>query len=674
VPLGLLRKSVVLWLLLACFGCRLTPEKMQDPVYDPAAADTAPFLVDETFRIRLQRPGEGWQLLSQEQRIAISGDSSLSAYDTEQALLGDVSVGQAPQASLTAYVDDWLRRLPFSDKSVHWRQGAPFQDCPAESFEVSGVYLGQLTLLQGTFFFHQNHAYRVTIRGPRSQFDHTRVRRFFESITLLPGKILGAARPKGVTAMSGVGWRIRNGRYESALSGLRVVAPPGWQLLAGNELREFNPDADVALIHDDPDLSLTIRVAASHRRHAQGYVSEHQGAHIQNLRVTLTKDTIPLSLMGTRVSLQLGHAEFGSQYAYGNLTHGGQAIELTAGYSELFQAAAPTLLQQAAGHVEVLTEVARIALQDELLAEATDEHIVGRDVSLHSGCFQDYSRCYRWCRPPGFWETAVGAAAQASDSRLALVAQNVQVGLSVRIYAQPLLRDDASLFECLSGEQRLREVPAGALARPSRFSRASAGTVATDRGRLSMTLYGLDHHGGEIAFLASCLDGNDGCKRQADLAVEAFRTESCVQAIEMVGNTFVDRRLGLAQTLPNAFRLNSRQDAFGESGQRISWESPDGNLTLVTMAIANGAGTPIDFIESIDRATRAAVPPAVLRQKRMSTMNVNGEVAQRSSYVGLNFRFDSLLLRHDHVLVAWLLAGRNADRVAELVAGLKWAD
>ncbi len=670
----MLRKSVVLWLLLAGFGCRLTPEKIHDQVFDPSAADTAPFIVDETFRIRLQRPGEGWQLLGEERKIATSTDSLLTAYDTEQALLGDVSVGQAPQASLAAYLDDWLRRLTFSEKAIQWRNRAPFQNCPAESFELSGVYLGQPTLLQGTFFFHENHAYRVTIRGPRSQFDRTRVQRFFESITLLPGKVLGAPRVKGVTEVSGVGWRIRDGRYESALSGLRVVAPPGWQLLAGNDLREFNPDADVALVHDDPDVSLTIRVAASHRRHAQDYVSEHQRAHIQNLRVTLTKDTTPLSLMGTRMSLQLGHAEFGSQYAYGNLTRDGQVFELTAGYSELFQAAAPTLLQQAAEHVQVLTEVERNALQNELLAQATDEHIVGRDISLHNGCFQDYSRCFRWCRPPGFWETAVGAAAHASDSRVALVAQNVQVGLSVRIYAQPLLRDSTSLFVGLSGEQRLRELPAGQLARPSHFSRASAGTVATDRGRLSMTLYGVEHQGGEIAFLVSCLDGNDGCKRQADLALEAFRTESCVQAVEMVGNTLVDRRLGLAQTLPNAFRLNARQAAFGESGQRISWESPDGNLTLVTMAVGGGSGTPTDFIESVDRATRAVVPPAVLRQKRTSTMNVNGEMAQRSSYVGLNFRFDSLLLRHDRVLVAWLLAGRSADRLAELVSGLKWAN
>ena len=55
-------------------------------------------------------------------------------------------------------------------------------------------------------------------------------------------------------------------------------------------------------------------------------------------------------------------------------------------------------------------------------------------------------------------------------------------------------------------------------------------------------------------------------------------------------------------------------------------------------------------------------------------MTVRGETAQRASYVGLNYRFDTLVLKHKRVHIAWLLAGRHVDHVAELASGLKWSD
>ena len=58
----------------------------------------------------------------------------------------------------------------------------------------------------------------------------------------------------------------------------------------------------------------------------------------------------------------------------------------------------------------------------------------------------------------------------------------------------------------------------------------------------------------------------------------------------------------------------------------------------------------------------------------MSTMDVTGEIANRTSYVGLNYRFESLVLKHKRVLLAWLFAGRNADGLGELVRGLEWLD
>ena len=147
-----------------------------------------------------------------------------------------------------------------------------------------------------------------------------------------------------------------------------------------------------------------------------------------------------------------------------------------------------------------------------------------------------------------------------------------------------------------------------------------------------------------------------------------------MSAVEVVGNALIDRRFGITQKVPESFRLKSKGAAFGESGQRALWEAPDASLTLVTMVPGESSGISADFLEAIDKATRASVPPALLRQKQASTMTINGEIGDRASYVGLNYRFDTLILRHKQMLFGWLFAGRNADRLAELANGLKWTD
>jgi len=55
-------------------------------------------------------------------------------------------------------------------------------------------------------------------------------------------------------------------------------------------------------------------------------------------------------------------------------------------------------------------------------------------------------------------------------------------------------------------------------------------------------------------------------------------------------------------------------------------------------------------------------------------MNVKDEPAQRTSYIGLNYRFETLVLKHKQLLLAWIFAGRTEDKLGEIVSGLDWLD
>ena len=158
-------KSLVAVLSLTSIGCRLIPGDKDESLVNTSQSNPAPAIIDEVHRFRLDWPGLGWQLLNDSSDKTVLSDSTVCAYDTEQGLSGSISVGHAPQATLPAYVDDWLQRLAYLDKRIITRKDTLFRNSPTESFDVTGIYLGQPAQLRGVIFFHQN--YRLSIVSKR---------------------------------------------------------------------------------------------------------------------------------------------------------------------------------------------------------------------------------------------------------------------------------------------------------------------------------------------------------------------------------------------------------------------------------------------------------------------------------------------------------------------------
>ena len=156
--------------------------------------------------------------------------------------------------------------------------------------------------------------------------------------------------------------------------------------------------------------------------------------------------------------------------------------------------------------------------------------------------------------------------------------------------------------------------------------------------------------------------------------MKGFRAEDRKNAVDFTDNTLVDRRLGMIQKLPPSFRAKSRNELPMEGGQSAVWESPESSVTLVTAVTKDAVAGMSEFLRSVDRVTRATVPPSLLRQKRSTSLSVAGETAERQSFVGLNYRFDTVILRHEHVLLAWLVTSRNSDKLMDVLSGLSWIE
>lgn len=268
----------------------------------------------------------------------------------------------------------------------------------------------------------------------------------------------------------------------------------------------------------------------------------------------------------------------------------------------------------------------------------------------------------------------VGGEAQKGDDRLIMLARDVQSDSLVRIYVQPSQQSGASLFQRLTKELQLQLAPQQERTLSGNAMQFAAGSARGDQENRSVALAVVEYQNNELGILVTCSSDLARCQPDLNSAVNSFKLDDCRNAVETTDNSFIDLRFGFSQKLPAAFRLQSRSEVFGESGQRVLWASTNSSLTMVMLVPRDSLGNASDFLETIDGAVQTNVPPALLRQGRTSVMNIRGERAQRTSYVGLNYRFETLVLKHKQLLLAWIFAGRTEDKLGEIVSGLDWLD
>ena len=641
-------------------GCRLAPTEgnlaVQGGLPNPVP------IINENYRVRLDWPGQGWQLLD----ASLSGPD-LCAYDGEQSLSGCVSVAHAPPASLGAYVSDWLNRVSYLNRSTIRREKADYQQQPAEFFEADGTYSREPLHIAGVVFYYQNHVYRVVVRGPLDKFDRTRCQRFIESVHLVPGKVQDPGIERAGQPKSGLGFRVKNGVYENAIKDFRIAIDSSWSLVVGNALHEFNPDADIVLIRENPEVSLAVRVEPTQR--GSSVLSPRQENHRQNLQVGFLKDRPSLRIEGATYSGRLGRSGNGNMIAYYNYPVGDKSVELTAGFSELYRTASLPLVEQVASSIALVAKTDRLAFEQSFAGDTLSEHRVGGDYSLENGCFREFALGLGWCQPEGFWNFTLGDEARASHDGAVLRVSNLNNGLSLNLFFRSPTEHATTLVESLAAEYRLdahKPVKIGS------FTQVAAQPRDTRKPNAQSFLYSMARGTDEIAALITCTEAYSNCREASEELARGLVLKDFGKAVEYTDHGLVDRRLGIAQQLPPAYRARSREELPVEGGQQATWESPDASVILLTALNGDSSDVAANFSESVVRATRATVPVALLRQRKTTTLRVGEQQADCQSFVGLNYRFDTVLLRHNRVLLAWLVASRSAGRLQEVLAGLRF--
>lgn len=598
---------LILWSVLAAPACKDRPTRDATKVTASSTDDATKPLVDDDYRFELAWPGPGWKLTREADVRKLVPDAVAGALNGE-ALFGAIIVESAPGAVLGEFTDLLVEQMPLEDKTVESRERVQYAGLPAERYVVSGRLNGVWFRFVNHVFVRERFVYQVLGWGQREQLSTSgkELQPYFDAFKLRPGEIKVRVPPP-IRQAAGVGWRVKDGVFESAITQLRVRPAGDWRLLLGDSLARSSHDAEVGLAHANPDVYIIViaeRAPPDESRakfetqvraklvgdRGAPYHTTFAGTDLDMVRVTTT----------TGVKLEFLH---GIRY------ENDQAVQVQAWFHAADRERALKVLPAGLAAFEAIPAADATKLAGELERARDTQVAVGASYSLLGGVYRSFARGWQWKKPAGLWKISTGDDARQlhPESELSLYQQ---ADFIYAIVMPQTIDVDGDAFHRMvlaanPGTQRGHRTVGDA--RVSIVDReTAAGTFRYHIATLAKGGLGL-----QVMFWGQAVD-MDASWPEIDAAIAGFSIGP-LEETSTTGGELVDHRFGFAVRVPPGDLHFSDQTPQGVDAisRIVTWER--GGRTFGALALYfPTASLPdeawmLDYLEQIlrDRASAA---------------------------------------------------------------------
>lgn len=595
----------LLALVIATAACKdAKKEEQLDELAHKATADAtvdaAAPIVDEDLRFRLEWPGTGWKMLGRDEAHRLVGDAVAGAIKPPHAF-GVVMVEPAPGMTAETLLDLTLESVGVRDLVIEER--APFRIAGTEGVRVvfHGNVDGNAFRYANIVFTHQGHGYQLLGWGPGS-FDVTELDALWKGFSLTEGEVKMPQRVS-VTQARGPGWRVEDGVFESAVTGLRVKPTGEWTLAVGHELALMNPDAEVGMTSRSGAFLVVIgeRIGEST---AVAYQESKLAAFDGNVG-GMKRDAWQTQLFGEPASFAAGSKQ-GIELMVTTRLRGEVGLQVLGFYPESLRDVARPSLAEAIGSLGLLAPAEHEALRKALIEapDATEE--VGSDYSIHAGVFRDFANAVVWKRPPGLWKLTGPRAGLDATVRLKL--EEIDLGVYGELRVQPTsAADGEAWFRQRFGE--LTSDPASPTSTVIDGREAWVGELAMTANALAFTgvLATMLHEGKGVSML---LIGPPktlgGAKEWIAATHQGIGLPKAVAPATVSGQTYEDLRLGVRLDAPAGFS-HERRSTTQVSATHHVWTKGARSLQVMGLGFAGLVEDPKFAAETAERTMRSMV-------------------------------------------------------------------
>ncbi|MEM7306483.1 MAG: hypothetical protein AAF682_07430 [Planctomycetota bacterium] len=401
-----------------------------------APAPAVDELVDREYSFRLESPGKGWKLLDEQSARGLVPDAVAGLVQLDW-VYGVVVPEHAPGAEFDEMADLIRASIAFEGMREERYETIDFQGRDAVRLRVSGLLDGIRFRHQFTIFTHGDYVYQIVcwaaekLAGPNGE----KFAPILDAFTLLEEPPVGRRAVRTTPDAYGVGWRVQDGVFESAAYGVRVAPEAPWYLAVGPELAQMNASAEVALIHEAPDLYFLLLPDR-----VEGLDGE---AVAQSLRDDFLFDkqvlagTVEVEVAGEPVPLT--RARYPDQpltFLHGAFVRGGTCYQALLWFHGNQSRAVTDRIAEPFAQLDFLTPDERAALRKELAGRRDPDNAISESQSLRNGVYRDFELGLTWTKPEGLWRALIGQAAREEWNNTArLVLEEPARGLNAALCA-----------------------------------------------------------------------------------------------------------------------------------------------------------------------------------------------------------------------------------------------
>ena len=297
---------------------------------------------------------------------------------------------------------------------------------------ASGTIQGLRARYANVLVLNEGHLYQIlswTIDDRPESFEA--LHELERSFRFLEGPVRGRSVAKEAKDDYGVGWRVREGVFESPAYRLRVQPKENWRLLTGSELENINPDAEVGLQNTANETYVLVIPELAPRQEAEPFLDYLDSVFSANMGVEHEAEA-KLAIGGDTRDFRRYRADFGVELVYWHEAwfEGPFCYQVTGWRAPVEDAQDLAAVQEGLSCIEVIGAEEANRLGDELRQLPDKEGQVGPDFALRGGRYRNYSFGFEWKKPAsGFWNAQAGQLARMQNEDACLTFQDKVSGL-----------------------------------------------------------------------------------------------------------------------------------------------------------------------------------------------------------------------------------------------------
>ena len=583
-------------------------------------AEEAALHEDEDYRFRIRAPSSSWRVLNEADIQAITPDA-VAGMANESGTWMAVIVESAPGAEVEAFGRLVFDSMPLEEKKLEAWSALTFQGKPAIRFVASGRVSEIHVRYVNTVYQSGDYICQVIVWAPFSRATEGFEKAALEAFEILPGPITGRAVHAEVPDSEGVGWRVRGGAFESAALGVAVRPTGDWKLAVGDALEAMNPDAEVGLVHANPDLYMALLVEPAPGVEKKGFLRALLDGHGEE-ELERTGYSLQLDLVGRQVTAYGFRlpAHPGFEILKGAFFVGDLCFQVVLWYATPTRTLAVPHLREACAAVRLLSKPEIGTLAEELRLGPDPENKVGERYALRRGLYQDFASGFILQKPEQeFWRMLAGDEARAQNPDASLVLEHPSLGVMGVVIAEEAADVEHEAYHTVVADAVFGEGREGVVGKDR--------TLLADGIRLRMTEGSQTEDTLEMGYRVATAVANGhayqvilyglannmrAASRQIDRLLGGVRVAASLPVVEESPTRFTDHRMGYAFETEAAWqRRDQTPPEIAPIGSFQTWRQRD-ELRFVLSLCALRPGQDAAWFRSLlgsimERATTSRI-------------------------------------------------------------------